>query len=400
MSADLLAFADRWRLSLTSDLTQYAIFAIGFWLIVWVLLGSVLASRKIRPETPPARQLAIEFMVSLRSLAIFSTIGALLFMADRAGYLPGTALAASWGWGWAIASFVLMVIGHDAYFYWTHRLVHDPRLFRTFHRRHHKSHNPSPFTAYSFDVAEAAMQALFVPIWMVLVPTEWAVVGFFMLHQIVRNTMGHSGYELFPANADGKPLLGFLTTVTHHDLHHAEARCNYGLYFTWWDRLMGTEHPDYYGRFASATRRVCGVRKPVRANVAAFLIAAALGAGAMMQDAHAQSATRVHDDWATRGLGGVVRLTPCTGNASHLCGRLIWLWDASEVAPDALGSLILRDFVLENGEWRAGTVRNPEDGRTYSGSIRLEGDVLRLRGCAGPFCQTQVWRRLSSIPRP
>lgn len=400
MSANLLAFADRWRLSLTSDLSQYAIFAIGFWLIVWVLLGSLLASRKIRPETPPARQLATEFVVSLRSLAIFSTIGALLFMADRAGYLPGTSLAASWGWGWAIASFVLMVIGHDAYFYWTHRLVHDPRLFRSFHRRHHRSHNPSPFTAYSFDVAEAAMQALFVPIWMVLVPTEWAVVGFFMLHQIVRNTMGHSGYELFPANAEGKPLFGFLTTVTHHDLHHAEARCNYGLYFTWWDRLMGTEHPDYYERFASATRRVCGVRKPVRANVAAFLIAAALGAGAMMQDAHAQAATRVHDDWATRGLGGVVRLTPCASNAAHLCGRLIWLWDQSEVASDALGSLILRDFVLENGEWRAGTVRNPEDGRTYSGSIRLEGDVLRLRGCAGPFCQTQVWRRLSSIPRP
>jgi hypothetical protein len=109
MSADLLAFADRWRLSLTSDLSQYAIFAIGFWLIVWVLLGSVLASRKIRPETPPARQLALEFMVSLRSLAIFSTIGALLFMADRAGNLPGTSLAASWGWGWAVASFVLMV---------------------------------------------------------------------------------------------------------------------------------------------------------------------------------------------------------------------------------------------------------------------------------------------------
>lgn len=212
--------------------------------------------------------------------------------------------------------------------------------------------------------------------------------------------MGHCGYELFPANSDGKPLFGFLTTVTHHDLHHAKARCNYGLYFTWWDRLMGTEHPDYYERFASATRRVCSVRKPVRANVAALLFAAALGAGALTQDAHAQSAARVYDDWATTGLGGVVRLAPCASNAAHLCGRLIWLWDQSEVAPDALGSLILRDFVLENGEWRDGTVRNPEDGRTYSGSIRLEGDVLRLRGCAGPFCQTQVWRRLSSIPRP
>ena len=100
------------------------------------------------------------------------------------------------------------------------------------------------------------------------------------------------------------------------------------------------------------------------------------------------------------GFGGVVRLARCAENGAHLCGRLIWLWDTTEVEPDALGSLILRDFVLQNGEWRGGTVRNPEDGRTYSGSIRLEGDILRLRGCAGPFCQTQIWRRLSSIPRP
>lgn len=400
MNADLTAFATRWVGSITNDLTYYAIFAIGFWLLLWVLLAPLLAWRKIRTERPPARQLALEFAVSLRSLAIFSTIGAVLFMVDRAGYLPGPTLAASWGWGWAIASFVLMVIGHDAYFYWTHRVVHDPRLFRTFHRRHHRSHNPSPFTAYSFDVAEAAMQALFVPIWMVIVPTDWAVLGVFMLHQIVRNTMGHSGYELFPSRHDGKPMFDFFTTVTHHDIHHAEARWNYGLYFTWWDRLMGTEHPEYYERFASATRRVCSIRRPTTAKVATFVVVAALSGSFVVQDARAQSAQGVYGDWATPGLGGVVRLSACAASEARLCGRLIWLWDEAEARPGALGSLILRDFVFEEGAWRRGTVLNPEDGRSYTGSIRLEGDVLRLRGCAGPLCQSQTWRRLSSIPRP
>src|SRR5690606_33031557 len=123
------------------------------------------------------------------------------------------------------------------------------------HRRHHKSHNPSPFTAYSFDLGEAVIQGSFIPLWMLIVPTPWWVTGLFMLHQIVRNTLGHSGYELFPARRDGRPLFDFLTTTTHHDLHHAQAGWNYGLYFTWWDRLMSTEHPDYYERFAAATRR-------------------------------------------------------------------------------------------------------------------------------------------------
>jgi hypothetical protein len=78
--------------------------------------------------------------------------------------------------------------------------------------RHHRSNSPSPFTAYSFDLGEAAINALFVPLWMLLVPTQWPVAGLFMLHQIVRNTLGHSGYELFPATRDGRPLLPWLTT--------------------------------------------------------------------------------------------------------------------------------------------------------------------------------------------
>lgn len=133
--------------------------------------------------------------------------------------------------------------------------MHDPRLFRVFHRRHHKSMNPSPFTAYSFDLGEAAIMAAFVPLWLFLVPTQWGVTGLFMLHQIVRNTMGHAGYELMPARADGRPMFDWVTTTTHHDLHHAQAGWNYGLYFTWWDRLMGTEHPEYHARFAAAVRK-------------------------------------------------------------------------------------------------------------------------------------------------
>ena len=36
-----------------------AIFAIAVWLTLWVVLARVLRGRKIREETPPARQLVI-----------------------------------------------------------------------------------------------------------------------------------------------------------------------------------------------------------------------------------------------------------------------------------------------------------------------------------------------------
>jgi sterol desaturase/sphingolipid hydroxylase (fatty acid hydroxylase superfamily) len=41
----------------------------------------------------------------------------------------------------------------------------------------------------------------------------------------------------------------------HHDLHHSEGRHNFGLYFTWWDRMMGTEHPDYHARFETVAQK-------------------------------------------------------------------------------------------------------------------------------------------------
>ena len=244
-----------WLLFVRTDITRYAIFSIGVWLVLWVLFAPLLRGRKIREATPPAKQLGLEFMISVRSVAIFSTIGLSTFLLERAGWLPGPSIGASWGPIWFWVSLVAMIVAHDAFFYWSHRLMHRPQLFRRFHRRHHKSMNPSPFTAYSFDLGEAAVMGSFVPLWVLLVPTPWAVVGLFMLHQIVRNTLGHSGYELMPARADGKPMFDWLTTTTHHDLHHAQAGWNYGLYFTWWDRLMGTEHPEYHERFAAAVRK-------------------------------------------------------------------------------------------------------------------------------------------------
>jgi hypothetical protein len=45
-------------------------------------------------------------------------------------------------------------------------------------------------------------------------------------------------------------------TTTHHDLHHNGSFAhNFGLYFTWWDRIMGTEHPQYRAIFREVTGR-------------------------------------------------------------------------------------------------------------------------------------------------
>lgn len=258
MDAFLNEAAAAWLAELKPTLERYLIFTVAVWLALWVVLRPLLAARKIRDATPPARQLVTEALFSLRTMVIFATAGVVTWYMHRAGLYPLTPLATSWGAPWLAVSIVVGVVALDAWFYWTHRLMHDPRLFRRFHRRHHRSNNPSPFTAYSFDVGEALVLFGYVVVLPAVFPMHRDAMQWVMLYQIVTNTLLHSGYELMPARRDGRPMLDFIVTTTHHDLHHAQAGWNYAAWFTWWDRACGTEHPEYLARYAEKAWRPFG----------------------------------------------------------------------------------------------------------------------------------------------
>jgi len=248
-----------WWSNLVVNTERYVVFAVCTWAVLSLVLRGPLRARKIRGESPAAGQMVTEFLFSIRSIAVFATVALAMKLMAPAGVYPLSDLADHWGPVWFAAALVLMILGHDAFYYWTHRAMHRVAALRGIHARHHRSHNPSPFTAYSFDVREALLMASFVFVWPFVVPTPWAVVPLFIVHQIVRNTLAHAGYELMPARADGRPVLDWLTTATHHDLHHAAPGSNFSLYFTWWDRWMGTENPDYHAAFARAVRRTTPV---------------------------------------------------------------------------------------------------------------------------------------------
>jgi len=238
------------------DLGRYLIGAGGVYLILNLLLARALAERKIRKNSPSGAQMRREFVASVRTAAIFALNGTILVVGGIAlGILHVDETVTARGWLYLAFNVAALIVLHDAWFYWTHRLIHHPKLFRRFHRLHHQSHNPSPWTAYSFDVGEAFINAVYLPIALFLLPSSSLAIVVFLTHMMLRNAIGHCGYEIFPSWRNGRPVLGWLTTVTHHDLHHAQAGWNYGLYFTWWDRWMGTEHPLYAEKFAEAVRK-------------------------------------------------------------------------------------------------------------------------------------------------
>lgn len=391
------------------DFGRYAVWSLAVWLVLWRLLRKSLASRKIRVATPPAAQMRREFAASTRTAAVFACGGLLIVLGDRAGLMRTYEDAAALGWSWFAASLGLLIILHDAWFYWTHRLIHHPRLFRRLHRTHHRSNNPTPFAAYSFDPGEAVVNAAFLPLIALVLPISFLAIGLFMLHMIARNVVGHAGYELMPARRDGRPLLDFLTSVTHHDLHHAQAGWNYGLYFTWWDRLCGTEHPLYHEKFAEAVRKpldgsaVRALKAPLarRAFVGAFamMVAGIVPFHRLEAAPTAQAAIAgVSGDWATEGVGAIVRLGACEDDGGLLCGRMIWSWDPQ--VKQRLGDrLMLGELAWTGARFEEGWLENPEDGRTYRGSMILgEDGGLRLKGCAFVFCRSQIWRRVDDIP--
>ena len=65
--------------------------------------------------------------------------------------------------------------------------------------------------------------------------------GLVLAIMTVMGVTNHMGWEVFPRFMWRGPLGGWLITASHHQRHHAEYRCNYGLYFRFWDRLCGTD---------------------------------------------------------------------------------------------------------------------------------------------------------------
>lgn len=233
-----------------NDALRYFLAAGGLALVLW--LGRAWFQRfRIQTRVPGWRDRRREIAFSLMTITVFSSVGFSLFLGENLFKLYHTVPAPAA----VIFEFAVMVLAHDTYFYWLHRGMHHPWWFRRVHRVHHRSRTPTPWAAYAFQPAEAVLEAGILPLMALWFPLSGLAVFLFTSHMILRNVLGHAGHELFPRWWLNIPVLKYINTTTHHDLHHATARSNYGIYFTFWDRLCGTEHPDYAERFHAVHTR-------------------------------------------------------------------------------------------------------------------------------------------------
>ncbi len=231
--------------NLGMQLFLYFSAAGGGFLVFHVVLKRWLAARRIQARDAPATAMRRDVLYSLSSVVIFALVGVLTHQMVVHGWTKIYLRADRYGWGYFWCSLGIMILVHDTWFYWTHRLMHARWLFPIMHRVHHLSHTPTPWSALAFHPTEAVVQAIIFPLAALVLPLHPLVALLWLTYMIVINVWGHLGYELLPAGFRRHWLFRWHNTTTHHDMHHRHVNGNYSLYFNFWDRVMGTNRHDY-----------------------------------------------------------------------------------------------------------------------------------------------------------
>lgn len=118
--------------------------------------------------------------------------------------------------------------------------------------------------------------------------------------------------------------------------------------------------------------------------------------------APAMAAAPITGKWYTEGKRAIVTVSKC-GNV--ICGKITKFIEAPKDGittdvnnPDGelrkrklLGLPVLSNFNEDGKQWR-GTIYDPEAGKTYRSVVyQTKSGNLTVKGCIGPFCQSQTW---------
>lgn len=394
------------------DLFRYLIPASLAFLLFWIIGRNHWRHLFIQKDFPKNKQLYREFAYSMSTVVIFSLVGLGVYAANKAGITQLYRHIDDYGVAYLIGSFVLTLLFHDFYFYWTHRLMHHRKVFKYVHRVHHESTNPSPWAAYAFHPWEALIQAMVLPIMVFAFPLHELTLLLFLTYMIVRNVIGHLGFEIFPKGFTKNKWLNWTTAVTHHNLHHERFHTNFGLYFSWWDRWMKTEDNGYHRTFDEVTSRPksCALKAAKKRTIPASMIllasAASLG-------------QTVEGKWTTYNeeTGSPLSVIEIAKTGSTLDGRVVQIFlepfqgedpvcskcSGEKKNQKVLNMNFLWGFHKSEDAYDGGKILDPQSGEVYDSKLWFEDiNTLKVRGYGGVmglFFRTQTWTREGTSTR-
>lgn len=235
---------------------RYILIAGATFIFFYILFKRKIFYKKIQNTFPKNSDYIREFIYSIISIMIFGIV--IVTIMENPNIRPYTKIYENIeerGWLYYFAAFPIMLIMHDTYFYWTHRIMHHKLLFNTFHLVHHKSTNPSPWAAYAFHPLEAVVENGIFIVFAFSLPLHESHTPIFFLFSVIYNIYGHLGWELYPKGFNKSFIGKWVNTSVCHNQHHKYFKGNYSLYLLFWDRIMGTLREDYDMAYEEVIKR-------------------------------------------------------------------------------------------------------------------------------------------------
>ena len=235
---------------------RYFLIAGLFHVLFYVWFPKRWQQRKINTRTYKKDQFKKEIGWSTITAALFAVAGSITLVLWQKGYTKVYLNIHDYPLWWLPVSLCIAMLLHETYYYWLHRWMHHPKVFKIVHKVHHDSNITSPWTAFSFHPLEGLLQAIFLPLLLLVLPMHVYVLLTQLTIMTFSSVINHLDIEIYPQRFH-KHLLGrWLIGATHHSLHHKQFKYNYGLYFTFWDKWKHTESPLYEQLFDEKTRRL------------------------------------------------------------------------------------------------------------------------------------------------
>ena len=138
---------------------------------------------------------------------------------------------------WFIGLMILIPIWSGFHFYWFHRALHVPVLYKWVHSWHHKNTNTGPWSGHAMHPVEHIGLYSDAVLYFFVASHPVHMLFNLLLHTIAGPT-SHCGYDKLKVSDTFKVQLGDFM----HQLHHKFFDCNYGTYEDPWDKVFGTFH--------------------------------------------------------------------------------------------------------------------------------------------------------------
>lgn len=226
---------------------KYFVFCGISYLIFYIWFPGKFEHLKIQKKPRPSMAIKKEVIYSVISISIQAVmIFGIAFGAEN-GIFKVTRGLDSLSTGQQLLAFGFYFLVYDTYFYFSHALLHRPWFYKHIHKIHHLSLNPNPWSSYSFHPIEAIVNFAYVYFIVLVMPMTWELLWFIFILSDFGNIGGHLGFELLPKKLLRSRFGRWITTPTHHNLHHQAPGTNYGLYWNGWDKILKTLNPKTYG---------------------------------------------------------------------------------------------------------------------------------------------------------